>query len=152
NWAEVVGGACGHEPTGIVVTVDTGPGCEGNLERLSLNVELQNSLGIDSRLISPAELKDLQPFARVDDIAAAAYEPTSGYVDAIAATRSMAKAAIREGAAIQEGCRVLALETAGSRVTGLATNDGRLAVGSVVCAAGPWSTELLGTIGVDVPI
>src|SRR5262245_27357355 len=113
NWAEVVGGDCGHVPTGIVVTVDTGPGCEGNLDLLHRNVALQRSLGIEALVVSSAELKEMQPYARVDDIAAAAYEPTSGYVDAIAATRSMAAAAIREGASIREGCRVLGIREAG---------------------------------------
>jgi len=152
NWSDVVGGDCGYVPTGIVVTVDTGPGCEANLERLHRNVALQNSLGIDSRVISPAELRALQPFTRVDDIAAAAFEPSSGYVDAIAATRSMAAAALRAGASIQEGCRVLSLVTHGGRVTGVRTSDGRVSAGTVVCAAGPWSKELLASAGVAAPI
>lgn len=152
NWPEVVGGDCGHVPTGIVVTVDTGPGCEGNLERLHRNVELQNSLGIDSRVVTPAELKELQPFTRVDDIAAAAYEPTSGYVDAIAATRSMAAAAMRAGAVIHEGCRVDGIAVDGGRVAGVHTVDGFVPAGTVVCAAGPWSTALLASAGIAVPI
>ncbi|MEA2593766.1 MAG: hypothetical protein QOF01_235 [Thermomicrobiales bacterium] len=152
NWPEVVGGDCGHVPTGIVVTVDTGPGCEGNLERLHRNVELQNSLGIDSRVVTPAELKELQPFTRVDDIAAAAYEPTSGYVDAIAATRSMAAAAMRAGAVIHEGCRVDGIAVDGGRIAGVHTADGFVPAGTVVCAAGPWSTALLASAGIAVPI
>jgi sarcosine oxidase subunit beta len=152
NWPEVVGGDCGHVPTGIVVTVDTGPGCEGNLERLHRNVELQNSLGIDSRVVTPAELKELQPFTRVDDIAAAAYEPTSGYVDAIAATRSMAAAAMRAGAVIHEGCRVDGIAVDGGRIAGVHTADGFVPAGTVVCAAGPWSTALLASAGITVPI
>lgn len=152
NWSEVVGGDCGHVPAGIVVTVDTGPGCEGNRERLHRNVALQNSLGIDSRVVSPGELKEMQPFARVDDIAAAAYEPTSGYVDAIAATRSMAAAAIRAGASMREGCRVLGIKVAGERVLGIETAEGLVGTGTVVCAGGPWSTRLLASAGVAIPI
>lgn len=152
HWAKIVGGDCGYVPTGIVVTVDTGPGCEGNLERLHRNVALQNRLGIDSQVITPAELKALQPEARVDDIAAASYEPTSGFVDSIAATRSMAGAAIRAGATVREHCRVEAIVTASNRVVGLQTNEGFVPTGTVVCAAGPWSTALLATAGVAVPI
>jgi sarcosine oxidase subunit beta len=139
-------------PTGIVVTVDTGPGSEGNLERLYRNVAMQNSLGIDSHVVSPAELKALQPFARVDDIAAAAYEPTSGYVDAVAATRSMAMAAVREGVSIREGCQVLGIRGTGGRVLGVETDEGFVAAGAVVCAAGPWTTSLLASAGISIPI
>jgi sarcosine oxidase subunit beta len=152
NWSEIVGGDCGHVPTGIVVTVDTGPGCEGNIERLHRNVALQNALGIDSRVVTPEQLKELQPFARVDDIAAAAYEPTSGYVDAIAATRSMAAAAMREGVSIREGCRVIGIKVSGGRVLGVETAAGLIAAETVICAAGPWSKELLAPAGVSLPI
>src|SRR5439155_13234871 len=91
-------------------------------------------------------------FVRVDDIAAAAYEPTSGYVDAIAATRSMASAAMRAGASIREGCRVHGIRVAGGRVLGVETAEGVVQAGTVICAAGPWSKELLASAGVSVPI
>ena len=152
DWPEVVGGEPVHTPSGLVVTVETGPGCEANLERLQRNVAMQNEVGILSRVISPAELLEMQPFARVDDVAAAAFEPTSGYVDGVAATRGMAAAAIRAGATIVEGCPVLAIETKGDRVRGVQTPSGRVAAGTVVCAAGPWSTPLLAGAGVRVPI
>jgi sarcosine oxidase subunit beta len=152
NWSEIVGGDCGHVPTGVVVTVDTGPGCEGNLERLYRNVALQNALGIEARVVTAAELKELQPFVRVDNITVAAYEPTSGYVDAVAATRSMAAAAIREGVSIREGCRVVGVRVAGGRVLGVETEEGFLPTGTVVCAAGPWSKDLLASADVSVPI
>ncbi len=152
NWQEVVGGDCGYVPAGIVITLPNGPGCERNIELLHRNVALQNSLGIESRVITASELQELQPFARVDDIAAAAYEPTSGYVDAVAATRSMAVAARQAGAHIKEGCRVHRIVTAANRVTGMETEDGLVPAGTVICAAGPWSTTLLATAGVAVPI
>ena len=152
DWPNIVGGDCGHVPTGLIVTVPTGPGHEENLERLRRNIELQNRLGIDSRLVTADELRDLQPFARFDDITMAAYEPTSGYVDAIAATRSMAIAAQRAGARIVERCPVQRIGVEGERVVGVETTDGFVPAGTVICAAGPWSTRLLATAGVRAPI
>lgn len=152
HWNEIVGGNCGHVPTGLVVTVDMGPGNEQNAERMRQNVELQNRIGIDSRVISAADLQELQPFTQVDDIVIAAYEPTTGYVDSIAACRLMAAAAIREGAEIRESTPVLAIESDGNRVTAVRTPDGVIKTNQVVCAAGPWSTRLLSDIGIDLPI
>jgi len=152
HWPNIVGGDPVHTPSPLVVTVDTGPGCEDNLARLHANVALQNAIGIRSRVVSPEELKEIEPYARVDDIAAASVEPDSGYVDAIAATRAMARAALREGARIVEGCPVVGIETDGDRVTGVRTSDGVVVAGTVVCAAGPWSSTLLASIGVPVPI
>jgi sarcosine oxidase subunit beta len=152
HWHEIVGGNCGYVPTGLIVTVDMGLGNEQNEQRMRLNVEMQESIGIDSRIISPEELQELQPFTRVDDIVIAAYEPVSGYVDSIAACRLMAEAAIQEGAIVRESTQVLAIETDGSRVTGVRTADGVIGTSNVVCTAGPWSTRLLADIGIDIPI
>ena len=40
NWPEIVGGPAVHTPTGLIVTVDTSPGHEANVERLHRDVEL----------------------------------------------------------------------------------------------------------------
>ena len=99
-----------------------------------------------------AELQDLQPQADWDDVTHAAYEPDSGYVDAIAATRGMARAALAAGADIREGTPVLGIETVGDRIRGVRTSDGLFAAETVVVAAGPWTPNLVEDAGIDVPI
>src|SRR4051812_38654695 len=94
NWSDIVGGDCGHDPTGLVFTVEMGPGSEENADRLRRNVAMQNRIGIESRVVTPSELKELQPFGSFDDLTIASYEPTSGYVDSIATARSLAQAAV----------------------------------------------------------
>lgn len=152
NWHDLVGGDCGHVPHGLVVTVDMGPGNEANAEFMRRNVELQNRVGIDSRVVTAAELKDLQPFAFVDDLIIAAYEPHTGYVDAVASCRSMAAAAIRAGVEIRDGCAVLGIETNENRVTAVRTADGLISTRTVLVAAGPWSPKILATAGVALPV
>ncbi len=152
HWQDVIGGPAVHTPTPLVVTVDTGPGAEGNLERLKRNVLRQNAQGLQSRVISPEELRRLQPFTCVDDLQAAALEPDSGYVDAVTATRGMAMAAIAAGASIYEARAVRRIIVEHDRVIGIETSDGRVKAEVVVCATGPWSAELLAPIGVVVPI
>ncbi len=152
HWPDIVGGDPVHVPAPLVVTFASGPSDQENLARLRRNVAMQNAVGIRSRVITPSELHDLQPFARVDDLVAAAYEPDSGYVDAVAACRTMATAAIRAGARVVEGCPVIAIEAEGDHVMGVRTPEGSVAAGTVVCAAGAWSTTLLADIGVAVPL
>ncbi len=152
NWPEIIGGDCGFVKSGIVVTVATRGEHAGNRERLQRNVALQNEIGITSRVISADELYELQPFLNVDDIDLAAYEPDSGYVDAVAATRSMAEAAIRGGARIVEGCRVTGLRSAGGRLAGVETTSGPVDAESVVLAAGAWSADLCANLGIAVPV
>jgi sarcosine oxidase, subunit beta len=152
HWADEIGGDCGLDPCGVVVTVDMQGDLAGNLERMHANVAMQNDVGIASRVITPADLQSLQPHARVDDLLAAAWEERSGYADPIASTRSMALAAIREGARIVENVAVEEIETDGDRVVAVRTASGRVVCGTVVLAAGPWSTALAATAGVTLPI
>ena len=152
NWSDVVGGSCGFDKTGLIATVATQGDNSPNIERMHRNIEMQNSIGIASRVITAQELKELQPFASVDDLDVAAYEPESGYVDSVATTRSMAEAAVRGGARIIEGCDVVGIEVQGDRVRGVRTPDGLVEAATVVCAAGPWSLPLLESVGVQVPM
>jgi sarcosine oxidase subunit beta len=151
-WPEVVGGDPVHVPTGLIVTVDTSPGHESNVERLHRNVALQNGLGIPSRVVSREDLRKLQPQAAWDDVSHAAYEPDSGFVDAIAATRGMARAARDAGADVRERTPVLGIEVVRDRVAGVRTPDGRVAAGTVVLATGPWTPQVLQGTGVSLPI
>jgi sarcosine oxidase subunit beta len=152
NWSEIVGGSCGYEPHGLIVTLDQSPEVAQNVALLAKNVAFQQSLGIETQVITAAELKKLQPWCYVDDVQTVAYEPTSGYADAPLATRSMSDAAEREGAVVHEWVETLCVRTDGTRVTGVQTNQGAIATNTVVLAAGPWSVKLAATAGVRLPI
>jgi sarcosine oxidase subunit beta len=151
NWPDVVGGDPVHTPCGLVVTIPAGPGFEQNRDRLHHNVALQNEVGIPSRTLTAAELRAIEPHADVSDLIAA-YEPDSGAVDAVAATRGMARAAQAAGAMIVEGCPALEIVTAGDRVRGVRTPHGVVTAQAVICVAGPWSPRLLATAGVRLPL
>jgi sarcosine oxidase, subunit beta len=152
NWSDVVGGDCGFERTGLIATVATDGDNSPNIERMHRNVAMQNNIGIASKVITAQDLKELQPFARVDDLDVAAYEPASGFVDSVATTRSMAEAAKRGGTVIKEGCVVTEIVTDGGRVVGVQTSQGLINANTVVCAAGPWSLPLVEPLGVNVPL
>lgn len=152
HWPEIIGGPPVHTPAGLIVTVDTSPERAANVDRLRRNIAMQNEVGIPSHMVSQAELRALQPQADWDDVAYAAYEPDSGYVDAIPATQGMARAARVAGAEVCEGVGVLEIVTDGNRVRGVRTTAGEIAAGAVVVAAGPWTTTLMQTAGTTLPI
>ncbi len=152
HWPDLVGGDAVHTACGLIFTCDTGDACAGNLDSLRANVAMQNRLGIPSRVVTPDELRDLQPFAVWDDVRLAAYEPDSGYVDAVAATRGMARAAVAAGAEIREQAPVLGIATDGDRVIGVRTAEGVVPAERVVVAAGPWTNAALAGSGVALPI
>lgn len=152
DWHERVGGSCGHVPCPVIVTVATKGNYARNIERLRANVAMQNRIGIESRVINAAEWQELEPYAYTGDVDYVAYEPESGYVDSIQATTSMIEAAQRAGAIFQEGVEVTDIVTSSGRVTGISTSAGQRPADIVVCAAGPWSTALLATAGVELPV
>jgi sarcosine oxidase subunit beta len=152
NWDEIVGGSCGYEPQGLIVTVDQSPDVAQNVELLADNVAFQQSLGIETECIAAADLKYLQPWCYVDDVTTVAYERNSGYADAPLATRSMADAAERVGAMIHEWVRTTSILTDGTRIIGVETDQGAIVTDNVVLAAGPWSAALAATAGLSLPI
>lgn len=152
DWSEIVGGDCGYVDQGLIVTVDQSPEVAHNIELLAENVAFQQSLGIETQVITAAELKELQPWCYVDDITTCAYEPKSGYADAPLATRSMADAAERNGAVICEWVKSIRLLSDGSRITGVETDSGTISCETIVLAAGPWSPRLSETVDVHLPI
>src|SRR5438094_7782495 len=61
DFARVVGGDCGFEPVGFLALVPRG--AEAALAR---NVERQQGIGIDTRLVSPAEARAIFPELSVE--------------------------------------------------------------------------------------
>jgi sarcosine oxidase, subunit beta len=147
HWQEIVGGACGFTRTGFIVTVTP-----DNADRLRQNVEMLQRIGVNTAVITPQDLRALQPFAQVDDLAVAAYEPDSGYADPQATATAFLQQAQRQGATLREGVTVRAIRTSGGRVVGVDTPDGPFDAPTVVVMAGPWSDRLLRTVGIDFPL
>lgn len=69
-----------------------------------------------------------------------------------ALTVALGLMAASRGAAVRHHLPARSLITVGSRVTGVATDDGPIRADEVVVAAGPWSPDLLDPIGWPLPI
>src|SRR5262244_2016272 len=76
DFDAAVGGDCGFEAPGFVQIVGA-----AHAEALAANVAMQQRLGIDTRLVSREELRDIVPGVRADDVGGAAWEPRSGFAD-----------------------------------------------------------------------
>jgi glycine/D-amino acid oxidase-like deaminating enzyme len=122
-------------------------------DALAANLAMQREIGVDVTTITPDEAAELFPQMRVDDFAAFGFEPRGGYADGYQTAAAFAAASRRGGAEIVQGCGVKELLTSGEKVTGVLTADGeRVSAGCVVVAAGPWSSDLVGDVGVELPL
>lgn len=144
HFGEIVGGDCGFEGVGFVQLVG-----HAYADALRRNVERQQRLGINSRAITPAEVREILPGCETDDVGAAAWEADSGFADPAATAFAFAEAARNRGATIETGVEVLRVLTEGSRVTGVETTAGRIEAPTVVIVAGAWSSTLLAPLGLD---
>jgi glycine/D-amino acid oxidase-like deaminating enzyme len=105
---------------------------------------------LDTRLLSGREAAALIP-GMAREWAGGLYTASDGQADPVKATTAFARAAERHGADIRTGCAVEAIETAAGAVTGLRTEAGEIAAGTVLVAAGAWTGPLLRTLGVVLP-
>lgn len=121
----------------------------GAMER---SVALQQSVGIDVKLITPEEIFEIEPRVRVDDFTAGCYEPDAGYADPSQTTQGFAGAARDAGVRVLEGAEVTRVVTAGGRVAGVETTRGNIAARAVVNAGGLWSDRIATMVGVALPI
>jgi glycine/D-amino acid oxidase-like deaminating enzyme len=147
HFEEVVGGPPVFTHTGMLVVVK-----ERDRAGLEANVAMQRELGIDVRLVSPQDVMELDPNARLAEDELAAYEAEAGYVEAVQVVASFADVASREGADIRQGVEVNSLVLDGDRVAGVDTNEGRYACKTVILATGPWAAQLARESGIELPV
>jgi glycine/D-amino acid oxidase-like deaminating enzyme len=119
---------------------------------METTVALQQSVGIDVKLLTPSEIHAIEPRLRVDDFTAGCYEPDAGYADPVETTQGFAAAAREAGARLMDDAEVLGIAVTGGRVTGVRTSRGDVDAPVVIDAAGLWSDRVARMAGVDLPI
>lgn len=146
RWGERVGGGCGFTGTGFAYLAG-----EEGVEALRHNVALQKDVGVETRVIGPEELGEIDPALQTAGIALAAYEPRGGYADPAATAVGLLRAALYLGARFEQR-RVVTIRTRGDSVVGVETEEGPLHAPVVVLAAGAWSVPLAAGVGIELPI
>ena len=107
--------------------------------------------GVEVEEISPGEIKELFPLARVDDLLAGFYVRGDGTVNPVDATLSLAKGARMKGVRILEGVAATGVLQEHGRVTGVQTAQGDIRAEFVVNCAGMWARQLGELSGVTIP-
>ena len=112
-------------------------------------VSLQQSLGVPSRVLSPAEARELVPELVVDDVLGATFCPRDG----TATPESVVQWYAREsGARIVQSCAVTGIDVRDGAVRAVETTRGRIETSCVVCCAGAWSGDVAALAGVTLPV
>jgi len=121
------------------------------LEEYHRVAALNRYCGVDVHEISPSEVKELFPLARVDDILAGFYVKEDGRVNPVDATMALARGARMQGACVLEGVPATGVLKKNGRVTGVTTPQGEIEAEYVVNCAGMWARQFGAMAGVNVP-
>jgi sarcosine oxidase subunit beta len=119
--------------------------------------EVNQLLGIDSRVIYPDEIARLCPEMDLSQdvtwpVMGALYHPRGGIIRHDAVVWGYARGADRGGAEIHPYTEVVGIERSNGRVTGVETTRGHVKTDMVVSATAGWSTLLGDMAGVPLPI
>jgi sarcosine oxidase subunit beta len=119
--------------------------------------ETNRLLKVDSQLISREEVARLVPGLDVSDrahqpILAGLYHPPGGIIRHDAVVWGYARGADRLGAEIHPFTEVTSIQRDNGRVTGVVTNRGTIAAGTVVNATAGWCSTIAHMAGVELPI
>jgi sarcosine oxidase subunit beta len=126
---------------------------DADVARYQASIELQNSLGVDSRMITAAAAAELSPYVDDDAVVAAAWSPTDGFARPSAVVSAYADAAAALGAEICTASPVVGIEQSDGERVAVHTRDGRVfATPTVICTCGAWSKQIGAMVGVDLPI
>jgi len=110
---------------------------------------LQQSLGVPSRELTPAEAQELVPQLDVEDVLAATYCASDGYATPEAVVQWYAS---RSGATVMQSCPATGIDMQGGQIVAVETAQGPIATDTVVCCAGVWSREVGALAGVALPV
>src|SRR6185312_3605456 len=99
-------------------------------------------LGLETHLLSPAEVRELCPIMETRDVSGAIYDPTEGHLDPSGTTHAFAQAARLNGAQIYRHTRVMEMRPTGRGSWLVVTDQGDLEAEHVVNAAGLWAREV----------
>jgi glycine cleavage system aminomethyltransferase T/glycine/D-amino acid oxidase-like deaminating enzyme len=107
--------------------------------------------GVDVHEISPGQIKELFPLARIDDLEAGFYIKEDGIVNPVDVTMALGKGARLKGARIIEDVAVERVLTKNGAVVGVRTSQGDIQCEYVVNCAGMWARQLGALNGVNIP-
>ena len=125
---------------------------ENELKQFKKNIEIQHSLSIPSRLVTPQEAKEIVPGLNIDKLVGGAFCPTDGHANPFQVNIGYAEAAERLGVEINKFTEVKGIRVKNNSIIGVETNKGFITTSKVVDAAGGWSQQIAKWVGVELPI
>jgi sarcosine oxidase, subunit beta len=138
----------GFNPCGYYVLVG-----KDDTKTLGNIVEMHQAMGINVSLVSPQEVKARVPSVNIEDVAAVAYEPDSGFGSPPQTTLALAQRAKDLGVEIRTHTPVLEIKLSSiGHVEAVVTPSGTIATNKVIDCVGPWAKKFSEHLGIEFPV
>jgi glycine/D-amino acid oxidase-like deaminating enzyme len=144
-FGELTGADISFRQHGYLFLLDN----ETDLASFRTALDLQASLGVPSRELTPAEAQELVPQLDLDGVLAATFCARDGYATPEAVVQGYATAS---GARVLQSCALTGVDVQDGRIVGVETARGPIATDTVVCCAGIWSRDVGALAGVELPV
>ncbi len=122
------------------------------LQEIRRQIGWARAFGLSLEEVSTRAAREMFPLLDPDGVHGAAYLPTDGYVDPAQLCYALAALARAGGATIDPHTRVLGVDTARGRVSGVRTDRGNVQCEVVVNCGGMFAAELGRMVGVRIPV
>ncbi len=144
---EMTGLSCGlHHVGGVTLATS-----RDRLDFLRAERAKHRYMGLDTAMLSPAEIAEFLPIVNIDGVLGGLYDPLDGHLDPSGTTHAYARAARMGGAEIVLRNRVLELIQT-PEGWDVITEQGTVACEHVINAAGLWAREVGAMAGVYLPL
>jgi sarcosine oxidase subunit beta len=144
---EEVGSDGGFQPTGFTQLVPP-----DWVETAAQKVAMHQELGIETGFVPESEWAQRFPWLDSEGVGAIVFEPRSGYADQVQTTEAFVETFVAAGGEFRPRTPARELLREGDRITGVLTDDGPIAAGWVVNAAGPWARPLAESARLELPL
>ena len=131
---------------------------EERMEELRRRMTSARSWGIETELLTPAEVVEKVPFVNADVILGGFFTPSASVVDSVRAGTLARERALAKGAlTVLDETEVIGIDVerrpfARPRVRAVATDRGTVAADHAVVACGVWSPRIAAMAGATIPL
>ncbi|KMK66563.1 FAD-dependent oxidoreductase [Puniceibacterium sp. IMCC21224] len=145
---EITGMSCGLHHVGGVTLADN----QDRFDMMLAERAKHRYMGLDTRILTPAEIAEFAPIVNLDRIIGGLYDPLDGHLDPSGTTHAYAKAARLGGATIETHCMVRETNQRPDGTWDVVTDKGTIHAEHVVNAGGLWAREVGAMAGIYLPL
>jgi len=125
---------------------------ESDIATFKKSVEMQQAIGLNTKLLEPKEILKIAPHVNVEDIKLGTYCKDDGIADPWEFLLGFEKASRRLGVEIELEAEVTAIEVSAGHISAVQTKKGRIKTPLVVNCVGPYAKKIGQMVGAKVEV